>query len=855
LAAQRGLTAFAGRDAELAQMRRAFELARSGHGQLLAVVGEAGTGKSRLFHEFKASLPAECKLLEAYSVSHGKASAWLPVLELLRGYFVIQVTDDPTTRREKIRAVLAALDPALDDTLPYLFGLLGIQESPDPLVQMNPQVRRRRTLEAIKRVILRESLQHPLVMIFEDLHWIDAETQALLDLLADAGAGARLLLLVNYRPEYRHEWSARGHYLQLRLDPLGGENAAAMMAALLGEAAEVEALKRVIAERAGGNPFFIEEMVQALLDQGVLVRNGTVKVVRSLSQLRLPPTVQGVLASRIDRLPAEQKELLQNLAVMGRKSPLGLIRKVFDRAEAQLERMLADLRAAEFIYEQPALTDAEYIFKHALTQEVAYNSVLMERRKQLHERVGAALESIYAESLDDHVAELAHQYARGCNPDKAVEYCQRAMWRFQYLGSIAEALAQFESGLELLQKLPDDNHRAELELDLRNSALGTVGDSKGVASPEVEQSYVRAMELSQRPGINWEKAWWALYGVLFVHLTRPDLRKASEIAGELVARAEEHGSAELVADAETYLACARMYSGDFELAAQGFERGWSLLESIVKPATDLTQWRRARTISRLLGSRQNNRALSAWNLWFLGYPDRALERMSTANTIAHSRSKSMLADIHGYAAYLCELRREAEPMKVWAGARLVLATESGYPVGRALSEIYLGWADALAGDLDGGIVRMRHHLSELRATGFAAGASYHLALIATAVAKMARFDEGLRTIDESFRIIERTGQRQHEAEVHRLRGELLLAQDSSNAAHSEKSFRTAIEIARKQRAKSWELRATTSLARLLAKQGRRDEARAMLAEIYGWFIEGFDTADLKDAKALLDELE
>jgi len=268
LAAQRGLTRFVGREAELAQMRGALELARSGHGQLIAVVAEAGTGKSRLFHEFKTTLPAECKLLEAYSVSHGRASAWLPVLELLRGFFAIQVADDPTSRRQKVRSVLTALDPALSDTLPYMFGLLGIQESPDPLAQMDPQVRRRRTLETIKRIILRESLEHALVVIFEDLHWIDSETQALLDLLADGGAGARLLLLVNYRPEYRHEWSGKGHYLQLRLDPLGGENAAAMLAALLGEGAELEAPKRLIAERTSGNPFFIEEMVQALRRAG-----------------------------------------------------------------------------------------------------------------------------------------------------------------------------------------------------------------------------------------------------------------------------------------------------------------------------------------------------------------------------------------------------------------------------------------------------------------------------------------------------------------------------------------------------------------------------------------------------------
>jgi predicted ATPase len=223
---------------------------------------------------------------------------------------------------------------------------------------MDPQIRRRRTLEAIKRIILRESLEHALVVIFEDLHWIDSETQALLDLLADSGAGARLLLFVNYRPEYRHEWSGRGHYLQLRLDPLDSENGAAMLAALFGGGVELEALKRLIIERTEGNPFFIEEMVQALFDAGALVRNGAVKLARSLSQLRLPTTVQGILASRIDRLSAEQKELLQTLAVIGRESPLGLIRKVASKAEAQLERMLADLRAAEFIYEQPALTDS-----------------------------------------------------------------------------------------------------------------------------------------------------------------------------------------------------------------------------------------------------------------------------------------------------------------------------------------------------------------------------------------------------------------------------------------------------------------------------------------------------------------
>ncbi|MBV8362545.1 MAG: AAA family ATPase, partial [Deltaproteobacteria bacterium] len=324
LSARRGLTKFIGRERELQHMQHALELAMSGHGQMVGVVAEAGTGKSRLFHEFKAVLPPECKVLEAYLASHGKSSAWMPVLELLRGYFGIQEADDTAARREKVRARIMALDSAFGEALPYLWGLLGIQESPDPLAQMDAPIRRQRTLDAIKRIIIRESLNQPTVVIFEDLHWIDSETQALLDLLADSISGVRLLLLVNYRPEYRHEWSGRTHYIQLRLDPLGGENAEAMLEALLGNSADLDSLKRQVADRTGGNPFFIEEMVRALFEQGILVQDGSVKQARPLAQAYLPVTVQGVLAARIDRLPASDRELLYTLAVLGREFPLEL---------------------------------------------------------------------------------------------------------------------------------------------------------------------------------------------------------------------------------------------------------------------------------------------------------------------------------------------------------------------------------------------------------------------------------------------------------------------------------------------------------------------------------------------------
>ncbi len=245
----------------------------------------------------------------------------------------------------------------MTDTLPYLSGLLSTVEGADPLAQMDPQIKRQRTLEAIKRIVLKESLKQPVVVIFEDLHWIDDQTQALLDLLADSVASARVLLLVNYRPEYRHEWTNKSYYSQFRLDPLSGADRATILTALLDESTELDPLKRMIAERTGGNPFFIEEIVQALFDEGALVRNGAVKVTRPLSQLRMPPTVQGILASRIDRVRGEHKELLQTLAVIGRESSLGLLKQVTSRADTRLEGMLADLQAREFINEQPVASD------------------------------------------------------------------------------------------------------------------------------------------------------------------------------------------------------------------------------------------------------------------------------------------------------------------------------------------------------------------------------------------------------------------------------------------------------------------------------------------------------------------
>jgi class 3 adenylate cyclase/predicted ATPase len=842
LSARRGLTKFVGREGELQQMKRVLELARSGHGQLIAVVAEAGTGKSRLFYEFKATLPAECKLLEAYSVSHGKASAWLPVLELLRGYFGLQDADDATTRREKVSAVLATLDPTLSDALPYLLGLLGIQEGPDPLAQMAPQVKRRRTFDAIKRIIVRESLNQPILVIFEDLHWIDGETQALLDLLADSIANSRVLLLVNYRPEYRHEWTNKSYYTQLRLDALGRESVGVMLSALLGDGIEVAPLKPLVIERTEGNPFFIEEMVQALFDEGALVRNGAVKVTRSLSQLRLPATVQGILAARIDRLAPEQKDLLQMLAVIGRESSLGLISQVASQTDTQLERMLAELQASEFIYEQPALADAEYVFKHALTQEVAYNSLLMERRKLLHERTGQALESMFRERLDDHLGELARHYGHCDNFSKAVDYLGRAGQQAMQRSAYSDAISGLTAAIDLLQKLPDSRDRIQREL-LLQLPLGTAFSTvNGWGSREAERAYTRARQLCERLG-DPPELFGALSGLCAVHQLRGQYRAAYKIGEQLLQRAQSAADPALLMHAHSALGCSLYFMGELHLAREHLETAISLYN----PERD-----------RPLGhadSGVNCRSWAAYTLWTLGYPDQALKRINEALALAQERSHPFsLAFAEMFAGFVHKYRREAGAARENAERVLGICVERGFPHFLGAATLMRGWAIAAQGRNEEGIAQIREGLAGVRASGIELGRPPYHTTLADACREADRLDDGLSAVTEALAVADEHEERAYEPEIHRVRGELLLRQDPPNAAEAQSCFQRAISVARNQNAKSWELRATMSLARLLAKQGHRDEARATLADIYNWFTEGFDTADLKDAKSLLDEL-
>jgi class 3 adenylate cyclase/tetratricopeptide (TPR) repeat protein len=468
-AAARGFTRFVGRDAEVEQLRKALDHSRAGHGQLVATVGEPGVGKSRLFHEFTHShRTQDWLILESGSVSYGKATSYLAVIDLLKGYFKVHDRETHREIREKVTGKLLTLDRALEPTLPALLALLDVPVDDAPWQALDPSQRRRLTLDAVKRLLLRESQLQPLLVIFEDLHWIDSETEALLDGLVESLPTARLLLLVNYRPEYQHGWGSKTYYTQLRLDALPPESANELLLALLGTDATVEPLKPVLIARTGGNPLFLEESVRTLVETHALTgERGALRLVRPLDTIDVPATVQAILASRIDRLGPQDKQLLQTASVIGKDVPFALLLAIAELDEEDLRRGLARLQTAEFLYEARLFPDLEYTFKHALTHEVAYGSLLQERRRALHALIIHAMERLYAERVVEHVERLAHHALHGELWEKALAYLRQSGSRAIERLAFPEAAAYLEQALAAAARLPRGREVLEQSIDAR----------------------------------------------------------------------------------------------------------------------------------------------------------------------------------------------------------------------------------------------------------------------------------------------------------------------------------------------------------------------------------------------------
>jgi DNA-binding winged helix-turn-helix (wHTH) protein len=425
---QRPLSRFVGRDRELATLQTLMNLVAEGRGQVVGLMGEPGMGKSRLCYEgLTRHLPPSWAYLEMRAMAYGQAIPYLPIIDLLKAYFRLDDRARAPTIRDKVTTTLLALDAALQPTLPAFLTLLDVPVEDPHWQALGPPLRRQRLLDAVKRLVLRASQAQPLLLIVENLHWIDTETQACLDSLVESLPTAPLLLLVTYRPEYQHGWGHKTYYTQLRLDPLPREHIQALLDALLGDEGSLAPLKQRVLVRTQGNPFFVEEGVQSLIETGGIVGEpGAYRLGTPSQTLQVPATVQAVLAARIDRLPAEAKHVLQTAAVIGTEVPVPLLQAVAELDEERLHRGLAQLQAAEFLYETWRLPERAYTFKHALTQEVAYGSLVQGRRRGVHARIVEALEALAGDRLDDQVERLAYHAMRGEVRDKALAYCRQA---------------------------------------------------------------------------------------------------------------------------------------------------------------------------------------------------------------------------------------------------------------------------------------------------------------------------------------------------------------------------------------------------------------------------------------------
>jgi len=687
-AAARGLTRFVGRDPELHQLAVSLDRARGGAGQLVGVVGEPGVGKSRLYWEFTHSpLVDGCLVLESTSVSYGRATAFLPVIDLLRAYFRIDHHDEPRAMQEKVTGKLLTLDENLGGALPALLSLLGVPVSDRAWEALGAAERRQRTLDAIKHLVLRESQVQPVVLVFEDLHWIDSETQSLLDSLVESLPTARILQLVNYRPEYQHGWGGKTYYTQLRIDPLAAEGAAALLDALIGPGRPLEPLKRLLIERTEGNPFFLEESVRTLVETGVVAgARGSFRLVRALDTIQVPATVQAMLAARIDRLPRPVKDLLQSAAVIGKTVLYPLLETVAGMSAVDLRRGLTQLQAAEFLYETSLFPELEYTFKHALTLEVAYQSLLRERRRVLHAAVLAALEARRGGATPANVEVLAHHAVRGEVWVAAASHLYRAGARAHGEARYTSAMAFYEQSIQAMTHLGEglDRHlQLDAYLELWSTRIST-GHNEGLGElgSKVE---ALARELDDGPRLARVQVRQA-QAIALAAAIPGTLHSALERAREAAARADA-GDLRTRSYARFIGAVACRDLGRLAEAVAEFDAGVALFAAdshddpgLVYPIfVSLCGWRSEvlAGLGRFEAARRS-----------------AMEALRMATEIRHPSSLSIANAFIGYTLLLAGEPDAAVP---YLERGLAISEEHDLVHGTCANGIYLAWATGLGG--------------------------------------------------------------------------------------------------------------------------------------------------------------
>jgi len=645
-AAARGLTQFVGRRNEMDAIVQAIERCRNGRGEVLALVGEPGVGKSRLVWEFTHShRTRDWLVLESGSVSYGKATAYRPLIDLLKAYFRIEERDDQRRVREKITGKLLTLDKSLESTLQAFMWLLDMGVDDPEWHRLHPPQRRTRTLEACKRLMLRESQVQPLLLVFEDLHWIDSETHAFLDGLVESLPVSRLFLLVNYRPEFRHSWGNKTCYAQIHVDPLPAESSEELLAGLVGADPALAPLRRMLIERTEGNPFFLEESVRSLVESGVLVgERGSYRATASPAEIEVPARIQPLLAARIDRLPADYKRLLQNAAVVGKDVPYSLLVAIADMPEDALREALVHLQTAEFLYETSLFPDLEYTFKHSLTHDVAYNGMLQERRRAIHARIVDAIETVYAVRLAEHADRLGQHAFRGEQWEKAVRYLQQAGARSISRSTNAEAAGYYEQALESLRHLPDNADATQRIIDIHlamRNALHPLGEFDRVL-----QALNHARALAEKLG-DESRLGRVLAFMSQSYRVKADYGRALETGGQAVRIGEKFGDIGIRATSQFHVGQICFLTGAHRDAIASHRRNLDMLDG------DLALERHGMAGLPSVFSRGH----MAWSLAELGDFNQAIAVCEEASHLAREAKHPFTQAFAEYAAGYVLLRQ------------------------------------------------------------------------------------------------------------------------------------------------------------------------------------------------------
>jgi tetratricopeptide (TPR) repeat protein len=685
-------------------------------------------------------------------------------------------------------------------------------------------------------VILDAAQRQPLVLVLENLHWSDATSAAWLASLVECLGDAAVLVLGTYRPGYQPAWGAHSAVTQVALAPLQARDSRAVVQAVLGAVHFPETRLQKIVVQAAGNPFFLEELAWHTREQGGMALPGAV-----------PETVHAVLAARMDRLPPEAKHLLQTAAVIGPTVPLPLLQAVAEVPEDSLQRSLAHLQATEFLYETRVVPERTYTFKHALTHEVAYQSLLARTRQHYHQRIAQALETLFPDTVATQPAMLAHHYTEAGCPAQAIPYWQRAGQQAIARSSYVEAVALLAKGLTLIEALPDTLEWTQQALQMQTVLGKVLMLTTGYGTPEVEHALVRARALCRREDAA------ALFpiqtGLQTVALVRAELQTARTLSEQLLHIAQCQQDPVLLSRAYSGSGQTFLFLSELLAARAHLEQGLAYSNSHQYRDRDF----------RYMGIPDGMRcwASLAWTLWLLGYPEQALTSVHTARALAQQLSYPFcLAYALDFAIGLHQLRREAQVVQTRAEELRTLAQAQALPLWVAWAMVLHGWARTMQAHSARGIAQMWEGLAAWRAAGSDLNRPWLLALIAEAYGQAGQADEGLAVLTEALALVEKTDERWYKAELYRLKGELLLApaRTRDGVEEAEECFCQALSIARHQQARSWELRAAMSLGRLWQRQGQCAAARQLIAEVYGWFTEGFDTADLHDAKVLLKEL-